>query len=58
MNVIDVRPKRYAYKRLEDDEIRILHLQPGEPKDTIFIEISHEQLNDNITNYYALSWEW
>ena len=52
-----VQPREYEYKPLEDGQIRILHVQPGEKTDTLFIEISHENL-DVIEPYRALSWEW
>ena len=44
---------------LKKNEIRVLHLQPGEPNDTIVIELSpREVLKDDIPPYHALSWEW
>jgi len=52
------KPKHYRYQSLNNGQIRILHLQPGEITDTIFIEISHEYLHDEIQEYHALSWEW
>ena len=52
-------PKEYQYSAiLRNNEIRVLHLQPGEPNDTIVIEISKEVLNDDTPPYHALSWEW
>jgi hypothetical protein len=51
-------PQAYQYRPLKNDEIRILHIQPGEMKDTIFIELSHEKLDENISPYHALSWAW
>ncbi|KAK4443183.1 hypothetical protein QBC34DRAFT_488484 [Podospora aff. communis PSN243] len=48
----------YEYLPLEPNEIRILHLRPGEKDDSIFIEITHEKLNGKIKNYSALSWQW
>jgi hypothetical protein len=50
--------KEYIYKRLEENEIRILHLQPGERSDSVFIEISHEKLDTRVGKYHALSWQW
>jgi hypothetical protein len=50
--------KEYRYKALEENEIRILHLQPGERNDSVFVEISHEKLNAEIAKYHALSWQW
>jgi hypothetical protein len=51
--------KEYEYTgNLKKNEIRVLHLQPGEPNDTIVIELSKEVLNDDIPHYHALSWEW
>jgi hypothetical protein len=52
----DLKP--YSYTDLKQKEIRIIHLYPGEPTDTVFIEISHEKLIDGIPDYHALSWEW
>jgi hypothetical protein len=52
----DLKP--YSYTELKQKEIRIIHLYPGEPTDTVFIEISHEKLIDDIPEYHALSWEW
>jgi hypothetical protein len=52
-------PKEYQYTDiLQKNEIRVSHLQPGEPNDTIVIEISKEVLNDDTPPYHALSWEW
>jgi Heterokaryon incompatibility protein (HET) len=51
--------KKYQYTYiLQKNEIRVLHLQPGEPNDTIVIEIAKEVLNDKTQPYHALSWEW
>jgi hypothetical protein len=50
--------KEYKYEALEENEIRILHLQPGERNDSVFVEISHEELNAEIVKYHALSWQW
>jgi len=50
--------KRYRYSPLYSDQVRILHLQPGEPNDTVFVEISPEKLDGDIIKYSALSWEW
>jgi hypothetical protein len=52
-------PKLYVYRPLDPLNIRILHLQPGEPHDSIFIEVSHEKLDaKTIDDYHALSWQW
>jgi hypothetical protein len=53
----------YKYKALDDGQIRILHLQPGEDGDSVFISISHEKLDpkmmeDEKLKYKALSWQW
>jgi hypothetical protein len=52
------QPKEYIYRGLKRGQIRILHLQPGETSDTIFVEITHELLDQSIAPYHALSWEW
>jgi hypothetical protein len=56
----------YQYKPLKNDEIRILHLQPGREDDTVFISISCEKLKElkdkkleeKRLQYKALSWQW
>ena len=35
-----------------------MHLQPGERNDSVFVEISHEKLDEEIAKYHALSWQW
>jgi hypothetical protein len=53
--------KTYKYKPLDDNHIRIVHLQPGEFNDSIFVEISHENLDKASKiegGYKALSWQW
>jgi len=39
---MDSFQKEYRYKALEENEIRILYLQPGERNDSVFVEISHK----------------
>jgi hypothetical protein len=51
------RPYKYGRLHVQDREIRIAHLQPGEGDNVIVIELSHERLDD-IAPYRALSWEW
>jgi hypothetical protein len=51
-------PSSYQHARLDPDCIRILHLQPGESADSVFVEISHERLDKEIKSYNALSWQW
>ncbi|KFA71620.1 hypothetical protein S40288_03637 [Stachybotrys chartarum IBT 40288] len=49
----------YEYQPLDPGHVRILHLQPGEHNDSVFIEITHEALEKGPVNpYRALSWEW
>jgi len=48
----------YHYEKLGHKEIRILHLRPGEKKDSIFVEITKEKLDGTIKDYNALSWQW
>ena len=49
--------EEYKYQTLGETQIRILHLQPGEGDDTVFVEISIEELA-TVLDYEALSWEW
>jgi len=59
MDTNNANLKDYVYEPLNKQQIRVLHLQPGESYDTIFIEISNEQLNETrIADYHALSWQW
>lgn len=51
-------PETYVYDRLAEKCIRILHLQPGVQDDSVVVEISSEELDENIEGYSALSWEW
>src|SRR5947199_10557612 len=55
---MDSSKTEYKYRNLKADEIRILHIQPGEHNDSVFVEISHEELNAGIEEYHALSWQW
>jgi hypothetical protein len=55
---MDSVQKKYRHRRLGEKEIRILHLQPGECNDSVFVEISHEKLDEKIAKYHALSWQW
>jgi hypothetical protein len=57
---MDSSETEYKYRPLKENlnEIRILHLQPGERNDSVFVEISHEELNAGIGEYDALSWQW
>lgn len=51
----------YVYPSLGEynsTKIRILHLRPGEDNDSIFVEISCEELVSGIEPYSALSWQW
>lgn len=50
--------KKYKHRPLGEKQIRILHLQPGERNDSVFVEISHENLDAKIVKYHALSWQW
>ena len=51
-------PYKYPPLGENNSKIRILHLRPGEDNDSIFVEISCEELVSGIEPYSALSWQW
>lgn len=52
------QPERYQYQRLGDHQIRILTVQQDNANDIVSAEMSIEELDEEITSYCTLSWEW
>ncbi|KAH7186550.1 heterokaryon incompatibility protein-domain-containing protein [Fusarium oxysporum] len=48
----------YTYNALDDREIRIIRLQPGDEDSIIFVEISKTKIPSPDLLFTALSWEW
>jgi hypothetical protein len=55
--VVDPNKRQHAYRRLKNDEIRLLILNPGEPDEPIECYLEHYPV-ESTKGYLALSYVW